>query len=281
MGRGGSRRPSRGPQPARPDACRCAFLGPSGGQPEVPVIRGQARLQRAGPAEPLKPGRDLRVIQIGMVPAVAADQLKHAGVAAFDTALNDTGRLAPQERYPPVPGLASRRDQQSIPRLRAGLRLPGSAPAARGPGAAGRPMTAHDVRSRGLTWPTPQASSACHRPDPGQRLAASMPSTWLLPGKRPAALSITVSGQRQTKPRTPCPASARQHSDALWKGAPWCEHVQPAGPAFCQPVQGLAALAQEPLRPSFGVPSSGRAADTLRGRPGRPCPAQGRPFHDR
>ena len=64
-------------------------------QPEVFCIRGKARPHRVGPGDPLKAGRDLGVVQIRVVTALAADELKRAGVAAFPLALLDVGRLAP------------------------------------------------------------------------------------------------------------------------------------------------------------------------------------------
>jgi hypothetical protein len=39
--------------------------------PEVLLIRYEALAQRVRPAEPLKPGRDLGVVQVGIVAAVA------------------------------------------------------------------------------------------------------------------------------------------------------------------------------------------------------------------
>jgi hypothetical protein len=45
----------------------------SGGQPEVPVIRGQGRPYRARPAQPLEPGRDRGVVKVPMAAAVAGE----------------------------------------------------------------------------------------------------------------------------------------------------------------------------------------------------------------
>src|ERR1700750_1270847 len=66
------------------------------GQPEVPVIRSQALLERARPAKPPKPRRDLEVIRGGRIAAAGADELIHVVVAALDTAVHDAGRLSPQ-----------------------------------------------------------------------------------------------------------------------------------------------------------------------------------------
>ena len=71
----------------------------------MPVIRGEGRLQRSRPAKPLKPGRDLRVIQVRMIAAARADDLKHVGVAAFEPAIQDVDRLTPYVRRAAVAGL--------------------------------------------------------------------------------------------------------------------------------------------------------------------------------
>lgn len=44
----------------------------SAGQPEVFLIRGKARLGRTRPADPLGPGRDLGVIHVRVIIALAA-----------------------------------------------------------------------------------------------------------------------------------------------------------------------------------------------------------------
>jgi hypothetical protein len=66
----------------------------------VLVKHSQARLKPVRPAKPLKPRRDLRVIQVRMIAAAGADQLKHVGVAALDTAVHDADRLAAQMDQP-------------------------------------------------------------------------------------------------------------------------------------------------------------------------------------
>jgi hypothetical protein len=48
-----------------------------------------------------------------MIAALAADELEHAGVAAFHPALHDAGRLAPEVRRPAVPGLAGKRERRA------------------------------------------------------------------------------------------------------------------------------------------------------------------------
>jgi len=75
----------------------------------VPVIRSQALLQRARPAKPPKPRRDLEVIQVGTIAAAGADELIHVVVAAIDTAIHDAGRLAPQDRRGAMAALPGKR----------------------------------------------------------------------------------------------------------------------------------------------------------------------------
>lgn len=67
--------------------------------------RGQHRVR---PADPLQPGRDLEVIQVWIVAAVAADELKRGGKAAIHSGLHDAFRLAPQARPTAVARLTSR-----------------------------------------------------------------------------------------------------------------------------------------------------------------------------
>jgi hypothetical protein len=50
-------------------------------QPEMLLIYGHAVRDRVRPADPLKLGCDLAVVQVGVVTAVAADDLKRVGVA--------------------------------------------------------------------------------------------------------------------------------------------------------------------------------------------------------
>ena len=73
------------------------------------MIRSQALLERARPAKPPKPRRDLEVIQVGTITAAGADELIHVVVAALDTAVYDAGRLVPQERHGAVAGLPGER----------------------------------------------------------------------------------------------------------------------------------------------------------------------------
>jgi hypothetical protein len=82
---------------------------PNSWSAEVFLIRCQARPHRVGPADLLKPGRDLAVIQVRVVAAFGADELKRASVAAFRLAL-DAGRLAAQAGRIAVAQLASKRE---------------------------------------------------------------------------------------------------------------------------------------------------------------------------
>jgi len=75
------------------------------GKPEVPVIRSQSLLQRARPAKPLKPRRDLGVIQVRLIATARADELKQSRVTAFETAILDAGLMAPQDRRSVMAGL--------------------------------------------------------------------------------------------------------------------------------------------------------------------------------
>jgi len=71
-------------------------------------IEGAVRFaEHVRPAKPLKPRRDLAVIQVWMIAAAGAGELIHVVVAAFETAIHDAGRLAPQERRAAVAGLTA------------------------------------------------------------------------------------------------------------------------------------------------------------------------------
>jgi hypothetical protein len=72
------------------------------------VIGGEAGPHRVRPADPLKPGRDLGVIEVRVIAALVADEFKRPGVA-FHPAPHDAGWLAPQARGAAVAGLASKR----------------------------------------------------------------------------------------------------------------------------------------------------------------------------
>ena len=99
----------------------------SGGQPEVLLIGGKACPHRVRPADPLKPGRDLAVIQVRVIAALAADELKRVGVAALSPALHDAGRPTPQARRAAVAGLTRRRERREILVITARRRVTGIA----------------------------------------------------------------------------------------------------------------------------------------------------------
>lgn len=106
--------PSREPGP-RPPEDRApppfgnAWPALSGGQPWLLLMRCRARPHRVRPADPLKAGRDLGVIHIRVIAALAANEFKPAGPAAFHAALHNAGRLTPQARRAAVAGLTSKR----------------------------------------------------------------------------------------------------------------------------------------------------------------------------
>ena len=113
-----------------------------------------ARLQRVRPADPLQPGRDLGVIEVGMVAAAGADELKCAGVAAFHPAVHDADRLAPQACGPAMARLASKRQRHDALIVNAQPRVTGMTLfARRGDGAqmTRMPRTCHDIQVSGAT----------------------------------------------------------------------------------------------------------------------------------
>jgi hypothetical protein len=76
-------------------------------QVNVLLIRCGTGRERVGAADQLKLGGDLEVIQAEIITAVAADDLKHVGVAACRPAVHNAGWLAPQNRCPALPGLVT------------------------------------------------------------------------------------------------------------------------------------------------------------------------------
>jgi len=117
----------------------------------VLVIRGQGGLQGARPAKPLEPRRHRGVIQVRMVAATGADELKHAGIAAAGAAVHDAGRLAPDECRPAVTGLPGKRRCPDVVRLYAQPRVAAPGRAQRGDGGRTgiRPDIIHDVGGLG------------------------------------------------------------------------------------------------------------------------------------
>ena len=70
-------------------------------KPDVlPVCRDACR-KPVRPADSLKSRRDVSVIQVGIIAAVAADELIVIGVAAFGTAFHEMDRLTSQDHCPP------------------------------------------------------------------------------------------------------------------------------------------------------------------------------------
>jgi hypothetical protein len=65
------------------------------------LIGGNTRREQVGSADPLKLGRDLPVIQAGMIAAVAADELERVGVTAFGPAPDDADGPTAQNNCPP------------------------------------------------------------------------------------------------------------------------------------------------------------------------------------
>jgi hypothetical protein len=76
----------------------------------VLLQRRQGGQHQVRPAGLLQPGRDLGVIQVWVIAAVTADELKRGGKAAFRSALHDARRLGPQGHLTAVAGLTSRRE---------------------------------------------------------------------------------------------------------------------------------------------------------------------------
>jgi hypothetical protein len=70
-------------------------------------MRCEGCLERPGPAKALELGRDLGVIQVLMVAATGADQLKGVGVAAFHASLYDADWPAPDACRRAMAGLAA------------------------------------------------------------------------------------------------------------------------------------------------------------------------------
>src|SRR6516165_10111778 len=73
---------------------------PPGVPPQVVPVGGDPGRDLVRSADPLKLRRDLAIVQVGVVTAVAADDFEHAGVVAFRLALHDPGGLAPEHNRP-------------------------------------------------------------------------------------------------------------------------------------------------------------------------------------
>jgi hypothetical protein len=113
----------------------------------VLVVRLYGRLKRVRPAKPLKLRRDLGVIHVWIIATARADELKQAGVAAFDAAVHDADRLAPHECRAAVAGLPDKREGHTDLRAHAQPRVTAIVQTRRGDG--GRtdigPGTGHSV----------------------------------------------------------------------------------------------------------------------------------------
>jgi hypothetical protein len=134
------------------------------------LLRCKARPHRVRPADLLKPGRDLGVIEVGVIAALEADELKRVGVAAFHPALHDAGRPAPQARRPAMAELTSRRKCRKtlvvITRRRA-TAIARAAQPGKGTRTVSRPH-AGDVVGVSRAHPSyPQAGSSDHLPGSG------------------------------------------------------------------------------------------------------------------
>jgi hypothetical protein len=75
--------------------------------PDVRYVGGNAVRDRVRPADLPKLRPDLGVIQVRMITAVAADDLKRIGIAAFRAAVHDANRLAAENHRPAMPGLVT------------------------------------------------------------------------------------------------------------------------------------------------------------------------------
>jgi hypothetical protein len=75
----------------------------------VPHVGGYPGRQRVRAADLLDLRSDIEVIQVGVVAAIAADELVRVGVTAFRLAADDADRLAPQGDRPELTGLAANR----------------------------------------------------------------------------------------------------------------------------------------------------------------------------
>src|SRR5690242_5644591 len=109
-----------------------------------------ARPQRVWPADPLQRRWDLGVIQIGMITAVAADDLVRAGVVGL-ALIRHPDRLPPQARRPAMAGLASKRQCRDNPGVPAHPRITVMTPAPHADAlrTASRPDIGHHMRSLG------------------------------------------------------------------------------------------------------------------------------------
>ena len=78
-------------------------------------IDGQALFEGVRATKVLEPGRDLGVVQVGIVAAAGADELERVGVAAFGPAVYEAERLTSQPGHPAVAWLARERECHDTP----------------------------------------------------------------------------------------------------------------------------------------------------------------------
>jgi hypothetical protein len=74
--------------------------------PDVAGVGGDACREEIGAPGLLKLSRYLPVVNPGVIPAVAADQLVQVGIATFWLAVHDAAWLTPQDYRPAMPRLA-------------------------------------------------------------------------------------------------------------------------------------------------------------------------------
>jgi hypothetical protein len=101
---------------------------------EVLLVGGKALSYRIGPADLLQASRDVGVIQVRIVAALAADDLEHAGMAALYPAVHEACGLAPQKGGAAMSELSSGRERGgTVPGIRRSRRCRDAIPAVRRP----------------------------------------------------------------------------------------------------------------------------------------------------
>ena len=221
------------------------------GDPLVLVKHSQGRFKLVRPAKPLKPRRDLGVIQVRMIAAAGADDLEHVGVAALEAAVHDADRLAAQDRPAAVAGLTGGRGCHLLFRHEAqppvtGTRCGDSGRAGNGSGI-GRDVriarTAHSTHRQVIIPALPGSGAACwFVPNTRytQGLRRNVLPSWIVSGEafvsRPfTSASSDVSGSRyaggsvsvlpRTRRRSIC-ASRNPSSPSVTAGQPPRSKVQ-------------------------------------------------------
>lgn len=125
------------------------------------------------PADLLQPRGDLGIIQVGMIAALAADELERAGVAALHPAVRYAVRLAPEVGGLAVAGLAGKRGASCQPRCPGAARVTGRG--ALRAGQAGhvrtRPARSAPNRAPSRAVSADRAPSTCRGPRPAGRVA--------------------------------------------------------------------------------------------------------------